>query len=46
MLFLLVLPFIVNQRINDPTQDKDRFKTSYVSLEDHNPNYWKADGPL
>ncbi len=45
-LFLLTLPFFINYEVQEELKGKDRFTTTFVTLEDHNPDYWKADGPF
>ncbi len=46
VLLLLALSFII--KYNKPTQakTKEKFISSYVTLDDHNPDYWKTEGPF
>ncbi len=44
ILFLLTLPFFIKQDAHNIQDDKEKFRVSFVNLEDHNPDYWKKEG--
>ncbi len=48
MLLILMVPFMMDHNLDNETNDenRDKFIASYVTLDDHNPDYWKADGPF